>query len=69
MFIVFSIITNLMFYMDNKEFFDEVNRQMVNNPDLEWSYVDKQKPNPNAKALTLEDDNGEPYILFRLEEK
>jgi len=65
MFIVFSIITNLMFYMDNKEFFDEVNRQMVNNPDLEWNYVGKQKVNPNVKSITLGDD----YIYFRLEEK
>ena len=65
MFIVFSMITNLIFYIDNKEFFDEVHQQTITNPDLEWNYVGKQKVNPNVKSITLGDD----YIYFRLEEK
>ena len=41
MFIVFSIVTNLtaFIYLDNKEFFDEVDQQTTRNPDLEWNYV------------------------------
>ena len=67
MFIVFSIVTNLtaFIYLDNKEFFDEVDQQTTRNPDLEWNYVGKQKVNPNVKSITVGDD----YIYFRLEEK
>ena len=65
MFIVFSMITNLIFYVENKEFFDEVHQQTTTNPDLEWNYVRKQKVNPNVKSITVGDD----YIYFRLEEK
>ena len=65
MLIAFSIITNLIFYIENKEFFDEVHQQTTTNPDLEWSYVGKQKANPNVKSITVGDD----YIYFRLEEK
>ena len=65
MFIAFSIITNLIFYIENKEFFDEVHQQTTTTPDLEWNYVGKQKVNPNVKSITLGDD----YIYFRLEEK
>ena len=65
MFIVFSMITNLIFYVENKEFFDEVHQQTTTNPDLEWNYVGIQKVNPNVKSITVGDD----YIYFRLEEK
>ena len=65
MFIVFSMITNLIFYIENKEFFDEVDKQTSHSPNLEWNYVGKQKVNPNVKSITVGDD----YIYFRLEEK
>jgi len=67
MFIVFSIVTNLVtfVYLDNKEFFNEVDQQTTRNPDLEWNYVGKQKVNPNVKSITV----GDEYIYFRLEEK
>ena len=65
MLIVFSMITNLIFYIENKEFFDEVHQQTTTNPDLEWNYVGKKKVNPNVKSITVGDD----YIYFRLEEK
>jgi len=65
MFIVFSMITNLIFYIDNKEFFDEVHQQTSTNPDLTWNYVGKQRVNPNVKSIAL----GNEYIYFRLEEK
>ena len=65
MLIVFSMITNLIFYIENKEFFDEVHQQTTTNPDLKWNYVGKQKVNPNVKSITVGDD----YIYFRLEEK
>ena len=65
MLIAFSIITNLIFYIENKEFFDEVHQQTTTNPDLECNYVGKQKVNPNVKSITVRDD----YIYFRLEEK
>ena len=65
MLIAFSIITNLIFYIENKEFFDEVHQQTTTNPDLTWNYVGKQKVNPNVKSITVGDD----YIYFRLEEK
>ena len=65
MFIVFSMITYLIFYIDNKEFFDEGDKQTSHNPNLEWNYVGKQKVNPNVKSITVGDD----YIYFRLEEK
>jgi len=66
MLIIFSIVSSLLFYEDNKEFFNEVHKQTSNDPDLEWNYVGKQKPNPNAKSLILDGGNGEPYILYRL---
>ena len=65
MLIIFSIVSSLLFYEDNKEFFNEVHQQTTNNPDLEWNYVGKQKVNPNVKSITVGDD----YIYFRLEEK
>ena len=65
MLIAFSMITNLIFYIENKEFFDEVHQQTTTNPDLTWNYVGKQKVNPNVKSITVGDD----YIYFRLEEK
>jgi len=67
MFIVFSIVTNLVafVYLDNKEFFNEVDQQTTRNPDLEWNYVGKHKVNPNVKSITVENE----YIYFRLEEK
>ena len=65
MLIVFSMITNLIFYINNKEFFDEVDQQTSSNPDLEWNYVGKQRVNPNVKSITL----GDEYIYFRLEDK
>ena len=65
MLIIFSIVSSLLFYEDNKEFFNEVHQQTTTNPDLEWNYVGQQKVNPNVKSITLGDD----YIYFRLEEK
>ena len=67
MLIVFSMVTNLVafVYLDNKEFFNEVDQQTTRNPDLEWNYVGKQKVNPNVKSIAL----GDEYIYFRLEEK
>ena len=65
MLIVFSMVTNLIFYINNKEFFDEVDQQTSSNPDLEWNYVGKQKVHPNVKSIAL----GDEYIYFRLEEK
>ena len=65
MLIVFSMVTNLIFYINNKEFFDEVDQQTSSNPDLEWNYVGKQKVNPNVKSIAL----GDEYIYFRLEGK
>mgnify|MGYP003113743288 FL=1 len=68
MFMIISVVSNLIFYMDNKPFIDEVNKQTSGNPDLEWTYVEKQSPNPNAKSITLPDFNGNRFILFRLQE-
>jgi len=68
MFMIISIVSNFIFYMDNKPFIDEVTKQTSGNPDLEWTYVEKQKPNPNAKAITLPDFDGNRFILFRLKE-
>jgi hypothetical protein len=62
MLIIFSIVSSLLFYEDNKEFFNEVHQQTTNNPDLEWNYVGKQKVNPNVTV-------GDDYIYFRLEGK
>ena len=68
MFMIISMVSNLIFYIDNKEFFDEVGKQTEGNPNVEWIYVDKQRPNPNAKSITLPDFEGNPFILFRLQE-
>ena len=64
---IFALLfmSKVIFYAENEEFFDEAQRQMENDPDLEWNYVGKQKVNPNVKSITVGDD----YIYFRLEEK
>ena len=65
---IFALLfmSKVIFYAENEEFFDEVQRQMENDPDLTWNYVGKQKVNHNVKAITLTDEEGKPYIMWRL---
>jgi hypothetical protein len=65
---IFALLfmSKVIFYAENEEFFDEAQRQMENDPDLTWNYVGKQKVNPNVKAITLTDEEGKPYIMWRL---
>ena len=65
---IFALLfmSKVIFYAENEEFFDEAQRQMENDPDLTWNYVGKQDPNPNVKAITLTDEDGTPYIMWRL---
>ena len=65
---IFALLfmSKIIFYAENEEFFDEAQRQMENDPDLTCNYVGKQDPNPNVKAITLTEEDGKPYIMWRL---
>ncbi len=66
LYMLVSLLTKISFYMENKEFIDTVNRQTEGNPNLEWVHTGKQKPSPDAKSITLNDFQGEPFIMYKL---
>lgn len=49
---------------DNQEFFETAEAQIIDG--YNWEYVGKQAPS-GAPALTVKPENGNEYILFRLE--
>ena len=66
LYMIVSLITKISFYIENKEFINTVNRQTEGNPNLEWVHTGKQKPSPDAKSITLNDFQGEPFIMYKL---
>ena len=53
-----------LFVADNKEFLDQVEKQV--NEGYEWNYVVKQSLNPSAKSIPLQVEGEEPYIIWKL---
>jgi len=52
------------FFSDNQEFFKAAEEDAKNG--ATWHYVGKQELDPKAKSLTLQVDDGEKYILWKL---
>ena len=52
-----------MFSMDTQEFRETANAQMKDG--YKWEYVGKTKPS-GVPAITIKPDNGEEYILWKL---
>ena len=53
-----------LFVADNKEFLDQVEKQV--NEGYEWNYVGKQSLDPSAKSIPLQVEGEEPYIFWKL---
>jgi len=64
MFFAFMILTKIMFYVDNKEFFDLASEEMQNG--ASWEYVGPRPTNPTALSIPLQGLDGEKFILFKL---
>ena len=65
MLMAFMIITKIMFYVDNKEFFDTAVQEMSSG--ASWEYTGPRPLDPTAKSLPLAGNDGEKFILFKLE--
>jgi len=66
MFLIFSLVTKVMWYAEHKDFLDEVTKQTNSNPNMEWIYVDKRTPSPDAKQIPIYDSKGNPFIVYKL---
>ncbi len=53
-----------LFVTDNKEFFDQVEKEV--NEGYEWNYVGKQSLDPSAKSISAQVEGEEPYIFWKL---
>ena len=53
-----------LFVADNKEFLDQVEKQV--NEGYEWNYVGKQSLDPSAKSISAQVEGEEPYIIWKL---
>ena len=53
-----------LFVADNKEFLDQVEKQV--NEGYEGNYVGKQSLDPSAKSIPLQVEGEEPYIIWKL---
>ena len=53
-----------LFVADNKEFLDQVEKQV--NEGYEWNYVGKQSLDPSAKSISAQVEGEEPYIFWKL---
>ena len=53
-----------LFVADNKEFFDQVEKEV--NEGYEWNYVGKQSLDPSAKSISAQVEGDEPYIFWKL---
>jgi len=58
------ILTKIMFYVDNKEFFDLASEEMQDG--ASWEYVGPRPTNPTALSIPLQGLDGEKFILFKL---
>ena len=64
MLMAFMIITKIMFYVDNKEFFDLASKEMQDG--ASWEYVGPRPTDPASRSIALEGLDGEKFILFKL---
>ena len=64
MFFAFMIITKIMFYVDNKEFFDLASEEMQDG--ASWEYVGSRPTDPASLSIPLQGLDGEKFILFKL---
>jgi len=62
--IAFVVLLPFLFLAGNEEFFTTVEKER--NEGAKWHYVGKQPLDPKAKALPLQVDGEEPYILWKL---
>ena len=53
-----------LFVADNKEFLDQVEKQV--NEGYEWNYVGKQSLDPSAKSISAQVEGEEPYLFWKL---
>ena len=61
---VFLLLTSVLFFSANAEFFEVSERQLSEG--YEWKHVGKSTPS-GAPALTINPENGNEYIIYRLE--
>ena len=64
---IFALIIPLffgVFYLDNEEFFDTASEQLVDG--YTWHYVGHKAANPELPSLTLQVEEYDPYILWKL---
>ena len=67
--LIVLLLSGGIFYSDNSEFFEQVNKELKEG--AEWHYVGPQALAPTSKSIPLqcmEDDKpcGEPYIIWKL---
>ena len=65
MFLGLLMVMKIAFYVDNREFFDLASKEMQDG--ARWQYVGPRPTDPTAKSLPLEGNDGEKFILFKLE--
>jgi len=64
MFMIFSILSSLMFVSDNREFFQVANEQMSKG--AKWQFVGAQIANPNEESIAIRSWDGDRYIFWKL---
>ena len=64
MLMAFMIITKIMFYVDNREFFDLASKEMQDG--ASWEYVGPRPTDPASRSIPLQGLDGEKFILFKL---
>ena len=64
MFMIFSILSSLMFVSDNREFFQVANEQMSKG--AKWEFVGSQIADPKAESITVRSWDGDRYIFWKL---
>ena len=69
MFVIITIVSSLLFALDNKIFFEKVQEQ-TNNGAAAWEYIGATPIDRNAEQfLEFPSLDGEKMILFKLKEK
>ena len=64
MFMIFSILSSLMFVSDNREFFQVAKEQM--DKGAKWEFVGSQIANPNEESIAIRSWDGDKYIFWKL---
>tara|TARA_A100001015_G_scaffold6823_1_gene8486 strand:+ start:1583 stop:1777 length:195 start_codon:yes stop_codon:yes gene_type:complete len=58
------VLTTMLFFDTNSNFFEKANEQHIEG--YKWEYIGKSVPS-GSPALTIQPDNGNDFILYRLE--